>query len=231
MMPGMKLRLVFLVLLLLPVAFAQVGFFPAEPLSCSVDVPVIPALSPTSPSALVGDIFADCSHPIEASSAGTPMPQANLLLFLNISALSTTQPLLAIDAAGTPSNPNTLLCPTPATGCTGIVGASPYDGSTGHPNLFDGLTSGNLVTFFGVPLQAPIFGHLTFEFEGISVNPSILGPGAKVTAAFVESSGTLLQFPNPSITVAEVAAPEPASLSLCALALGLAVLRRRAARA
>ena len=222
-----------LVILLLPAAFAQAPLRSGT-ISCALSVPVIPALSPSSSSALVGDLFADCTDSVPAPSIGSLLPQTGLAVTFNLSVVDTTQPLWAFDAPGTPSNPNSLLCATPSTGCTGIVSNTPYDGSAGRPNLFEAVTSGFLIddvmVFYGVPIQSPgLTGHLSFEFKDISVSPLGQALGTKVYARFPDATD-MLNFTNPLQVVAVVAAPEPASLSLCALALGLAVLRRCAAR-
>jgi hypothetical protein len=74
----MARKLLFPMLLFVPAAFAQIGGISGGTLSCALSVPVIPALSPTSSSALVGNVFADCTSPTAAPSVGTPLPQDNL---------------------------------------------------------------------------------------------------------------------------------------------------------
>src|SRR5947209_4049688 len=182
-MKAWRLRL-FLILVFVSTAAAQI-VDPDNQLSCVVSVPVAPELDHSSVSALVGALRIDCNSGTPVP-AGLLLPQLEFDLFLNVSVLGTTQPMLAVDAPGTPSNPNVLVCPS-LSGCLGVStgGLDQYDGLPGHPNLFQGFSFANAVFFSGVPFEPPgPSGHITFELENISVDPSVLPPGFPVDVLF-----------------------------------------------
>lgn len=47
-------------------------------------------------------------------------------------------------------------CATAPSGCSIVSnGAKAYDGSPGHPNVFQGVVSNNTLTFYGAPFSNP----------------------------------------------------------------------------
>jgi uncharacterized protein (TIGR03437 family) len=100
------------------------------------------------------------------------------------------------------------LCATPATGCVQYVqqvtatapsplagqvlpvaSSSPTAAVTGA-NVFQGLVSGNAITFHGVPILAPVQSgaYRTFRITNVRVNATALGAGSAVGATPVVAS-------------------------------------------
>ena len=126
----------------------------------------------------------------------------------------------------TPFGPNApvTVCPTPATGCTEFVstvtppGGSPIPVATNTPqgsnatvagyNAFQGVVSGNTVTFNGVPILAPLSGVRTLRFTNIRVNATSLsaGPGGAapvIPSINISGAGSIIDS-NPTPTTAFV---------------------------
>jgi hypothetical protein len=96
-------------------------------------------------------------------------------------------------------------------------------------NTYSGtFTPGNLVAFAGVAYDTNQ-PTLSFEIHGVKVNPSLWGPSFQYLEDFAESGPLSITFiGNPIQTVAFNAnAPEPSTVSLAAMALGVVVLARR----
>jgi uncharacterized membrane protein len=184
---------------------------------CASNTAVTPTLRAEGFTERVGDIVVICTGGVVPVS-GSILPQANFTLFLNTAVTSRIQDpangaseaLLVIDEAGATANepfapPAQLACGTPETGCSITSnGAEPYDGTPGHPNVFEGIVTGNQVSFFGVPIQPPGNGNpRVFRFVNIRVNANGISLGGptpgQVTASLSISSGVLLS--NSTLTV------------------------------
>jgi hypothetical protein len=120
-----------------------------------------------------------------------------------------SEALLLIDEPGSglpgfgPSLPQ-VLCTTPATGCTAwagfpnspTLGVSPTvgavtvaGGSVAAPNVYQGVVSGNSVTFFGVPVLPPTTtGARVFRITNVRVNAQPLAGGSASGASPVQAS-------------------------------------------
>jgi len=101
------------------------------------------------------------------------------------------------------SNPNTTCVGNPAV-CSFNATALPP-----APNMFQGIVSGNQVTFFGVPVEAPgSTGQRVFRITNLRGNTSaITGGGAvpgQVTASISFSSSSSIPISNPTLVVAFV---------------------------
>jgi len=117
------------------------------------------------------------------------------------------------------------VCTTPLTGCTEIVGSvTPLNGpsagvpvavavDTGIPgtqgrNVFQGIVSGNSVTFFGIPVLAPVTtgAARVYRITNIRANATSLSGGSAagatpVIASISISGATSLLISNPTPTV------------------------------
>ena len=167
---------------------------PAGPAICTItNGAVTPLMRAEGLTEVVGDIIIACSGGTPVA-AGATLPQAVITLFLNTAVTSRlqdsnggTEALLIVDEPGSgevgagPASPQ-LACPTPLTGCTVVSnGVDPYDGSAGHPNVFQGVSSGNTISF-QVPISAPgNFGvgiapntFRIFRITNVRVNASAL---------------------------------------------------------
>ena len=121
---------------------------------------------------------------------------------------NTSEALLLIDEPGSglpgfgPSE-NQTLCTTPLTGCTAYAGypVSPTQtsttlgavttsgGSVPAPNVYQGVVSGNSVTFFGVPVMPPTTtGSRVFRITNVRVNAQPLAGGSASGASPVQAS-------------------------------------------
>src|SRR5262249_415206 len=135
-------------------SFAQVA---GSPFKC-ITLSSIPAyVRAEGYTELVGDIVLSCSGGTP-TAVGKLIPQANITILLNtrfagrIISNTGSEALLWIDGPGSPANPRQQLCGN-LNGC-----AVPGNGGTSdptQPNIFQGIVSGNAVTFFGIPIDPP----------------------------------------------------------------------------
>jgi hypothetical protein len=142
---------------------------------------------------------------------------------------STSEALLLIDEPGAQlfdannvqlygAAQNQVLCPSPLTGCAAVVGnvagttfnraVDGYLGTNGVTgtvparNVYQGVVSGNSVTFFGVPVFPPTTnGSRTYRVTNVRVNAQPLAGGSAsgatpVQASISVSGGTSLQISN-----------------------------------
>jgi len=222
--------LVALVLLLglTSIASAQVA---AGPFTCIANAAVPPTLRAEGLTELTGDIVLDCTGGVP-TLAGNFIPQVNFTVFLNTQITSkillpvgagantptVSEALLIVDEAGLPTSSPLLLC-TSANGCSitglGVVlpggvivsNGEPYNGTTGRPNVFQGIVIGNQVQFLGVPVDAPgTTGHRVFRFTNIRANANSIAPGASgipgQVQAYISASGsTSVPINNPTQVV------------------------------
>jgi hypothetical protein len=126
------------------------------------------------------------------------------------------------------TNANQILCSTPLTGCAAVVSSvTPTDGpfagtpvaaatpsaqgvtaSTPAANIYQGVVSGNTITFFGVPVLAPVTSGAsrTIRITNARVNATQLGGGSAagatpVIASISISGATSLLISNATPTV------------------------------
>jgi large repetitive protein len=218
-------------------ASAQVGTSPTGvasglPLTCGVtNGAVTPTLRAEGYTEETGDIVIVCSGGTPLA-AGSIIPTANITLFLNTTVTSRLLPtttasnaseaLLLVDEPGSgltgygPSlAQNFCAFPTVGAGPGGCVeyvsaGGVPVTAPGGvvtSPNVFQGVTSGNQVTFYGIPVQPPATAGLTsvYRITNVRVNANGITAGGatpgSVTASVSINSSTSLAITNSTLTV------------------------------
>jgi hypothetical protein len=184
-------------------------------LTCSTNVTVTPALRGEGYTEQTGDITITCTGGAVVAP-GTGIPLVNFQIFYNTTVTSRLLPtstggqtvnnaseaLLLIDepGSGLPGYGPSLgqkLCTTPATGCAAFVDSTP--GATFNtavssagvfaPNVYQGVVSGNSVTFFGVPVLPPTTtGARVFRITNVRVNAQPLAGGSASGASPVQAS-------------------------------------------
>lgn len=192
-----------LLLLVACVGASPLGAQVVSPMTCVTSGSAVPQLRSEGLTELVGDIVLVCSGGVPTPS-GKPIPQGNISILLNtlvtsrILANGGSEALLLIDE---PAPSQQLLCSGQnggsLSGCTvlGTGGSTnPFNGADpAHPNIFQGVVSGNSVTFAGVPIDPP--GPLqkrTYRITNIRANASSINPSAAFPGqifASVSSSG------------------------------------------
>jgi len=221
-------------ILALAVLSLFVGFASAQPsLVCSSNAGSTPTIRSEGMTELVGDIVITCAGGA-AVTAGTTIPTANITIFFGTAVTSRTgftssssEALLMIDDPGASLAPSAIapftwgatqpqvVCPTPSTGCTAetsSIAGPTYSNSgsnilaLGAHNVYQGLVSGNSVTFQGVPILAPgTTGNRVFRITNVRVNASGLNASGTAPApvnAFISVSGsTALPLTNSQIVV------------------------------
>jgi hypothetical protein len=210
------------------VASAQTA---VNPFTCVANAAVPPTVRAEGLTELVGDIVLDCTGgtptPATTTLGISPfIPQVNFTIFLNTNVTSRivnttnnlSEALLVVDEPGTVANNSPLLLCGSANGCSftgkgylqnGLIynGGESYDGTTGRPNVFQGIVSGNQVQFLGVPVDAPgTSGHRVFRFTNIRANASGISAGSSGTPgsiqALISASGsTSVPINNPTQVV------------------------------
>ena len=131
------------------------GRFPAA-LICNANAAVPPQLRAEGLTEFVGDLVLTCTGgtPI---GAGVALPKLNITVFLNTNATSRvlsspwSEALMLIDE---PASSAQLPCQTADNVCSILgtgTGVGTYSGSTGRPNVFQGKTSNNQITWTDTP--------------------------------------------------------------------------------
>ena len=209
--------LVYLLTLVAAGASGQGG----TPLACTVSTSVTPLIRAEGASELVGDVVLNCTGGTPTPN-GNAVPQGNIQLFLLGSAAVTSRILSASGTWGEPllifnepgvSNSNPQLACASVSGTCAVTGAGPsgtYDGSTGHPNIFQGSVVSNMVNFLGIPIDPPgPSGTLVLRITNVRANASAVPTGPSGTPgqlqAFLAVSGsTSVSLNNPTQVVAFV---------------------------
>jgi uncharacterized protein (TIGR03437 family) len=128
-----------------------------RPFTCNPAVPATPTIRFEGVTELTGDILITCTGGTP-TAAGLPIPLTTLTLTLNARVTSrilsndASEALILLDE---PTNQSA--CTSPFAGCpvTGTGGVNLYDGSPGHPNIFQAQqTSPNTLTWDNLPLDA-----------------------------------------------------------------------------
>ena len=193
-------RWALLALLLIGVpAWAQVA---GPPLVCSVSVPNPQNLRGTGQSELVADILISCAN-------GTPafqlVPTVTVLATFNTNLtnriLSNTglyAPYLdAVLLVDDPAPASQLMCVSTDNTCTILSSGNPtqtYDGTTGHPNVFQGVqaTQPTTLVFPNVPLDPAGANNVrTLRIKNVRLNATGLTAGSTATVSINVTNTTM----------------------------------------
>ncbi|MGB9458239.1 MAG: hypothetical protein WCB12_19485 [Bryobacteraceae bacterium] len=216
------LALSVLALVFTGVASAQVTGVGA-PMTCVAGTAVPPQLRTEGYTELVGDITLDCTGGT-APLDGALIPQANIVVNLQGTITSRligsgSEALLMIDEPGSglggvgPSEPQ-FLCTTPLIGCQAYVGTitgstapvTTSGGTAPAQNVFQGVTNGSQVTFFGVPILAPVTSTFSrvYRITNLRVNANGItggGSGFQSVLAQISVNNVQVSVTNPTVTV------------------------------
>ena len=213
-------------------------------MTCATNVSVTPTLRAEGYTEQTGDVTLSCTGGANIV-VGAQIPQVNIQIFLNTAVTSrlfstgpnVSEALLLIDEPGSgltpvvpgfgPAAPQNV-CGTPATGCIeyvsdvgGVaVATDTVAGTAPGRNVFQGIVSGNSVTFFGIPVLPPVTSGTSrvFRITNIRANATSLSGGSAagatpVIASISISGATSLLITNPTPTVGFVQAGLSASAS------------------
>jgi hypothetical protein len=218
------LALSVLALVFTGVASAQITSGEGTATTCVAGTAVPPQLRTEGYTELVGDITLVCSGGT-APAVGNVIPQANIVVQLPGTITSrligsASEALLLIDEPGAsslaglgPSEPQTL-CTTPLIGCQAWVGVvsgfdapvTPQYSTTLASNVFQGVTTGSQVTFFGVPILAPVTTGVSrvIRITNLRVNANGItggGSGFQSVLAQISVNNVQVSVTNPTVTV------------------------------
>ncbi len=200
-------------------------------LICQAGTAVPPQLRTEGYTELVGDITLICSGG-SGLVAGQPVPLANVVVNLQGTITSRligsgSEALLMIDEPGAvglggvgPAESQNL-CPNAFSGCQAWVGTVSNGGGTGidivngptgaasttpAPNVYQGVTSGSQVTFFGVPILAPVTSGTSrvLRITNLRVNANGItggGSGFQSVLAQISVNNVQVSVTNPTVTV------------------------------
>jgi len=202
-------------------ASAQVGgTVGGTPLSCQTQATVTPQLRSEGYTEQTGDIVIQCTGGT-VQAIGANIPLVNIAVFYNTPVTSrlygssgASEALLMIDEPGSglsgygPMQPQTL-CTTPLVGCPATVGGINNlvsNGYTNPANMYQGIVTGQTVTFYGVPALAPgTQGTRVFRITNVRVNAAPLGGSVSgsqpVNASISISGATSLLIPQSTLAV------------------------------
>ncbi len=168
----------------------------AGPATCTPNTSVTPTMRGEGMTEQAGDVAFVCTGGT-ATANGAAVPTFNITAALNVPLTSRVlaspwgEPLLLVDE---PAPASQLACQTANGECTlnGAAtsdGANQYDGSFGHPNVFQGQVSGNTVTFPNVPIDARPSSSRVLRITNLRADVTGIpssggGPPGSVTATF-----------------------------------------------
>jgi hypothetical protein len=196
-------------------ASAQVTGGGGTQLICSVNTAATPTLRSEGITEQVGDIVITCTGGTPLAT-GVSVPQVNITISLTSQVTSrllasggVSEALLMLDEPNSGLSPIVpgfgpgapfVGCATPSTGCPAnssivIVGGNPVVTSvtpgtaTSGPNVFQGIVSGNQVTFFGVPINPPgTTSSRVIRVTNVRTNANGIGGGSASGSIPVQAS-------------------------------------------
>jgi uncharacterized protein (TIGR03437 family) len=208
--------------------FSSFAIGQTPPLQCTFNAAITPTIRAEGLTELVGDIVLNCSGGTPTAN-GQPVPSADLTVFLStsitsrVTATGYSEALLIFDEPHSVVNPSVpmLVCGAPSTNDDGTgtcsvagtgSGKSTYDGSVGHPNVFQ-AQSGTLdsLVWKGIPIDPPgSTATRIIRITNLRANASQIGVStglipSQVVAALSISTPSLLPLNNPQQTVAFIA--------------------------
>lgn len=230
---GCSRGLAALALLLIPALPVE-----AQPFSCSANSATPPLLRAEGHTELVTDMLLTCSGGTP-TPLGQPVPQYNLQIFLNTNVTSRlltgpwSEALLTIDepqpttqlVCGAPTAPAAPAGVCPITGSG--TGMGLYDGTPGHPNVFQGQSAGsNSILFASIPVDPPapalvrVLRLTNVRADTFALGFSPIGSVPPAVTMTIASTLPVSQFPNASIvgfsfSGVQFSAPAPAILQQC----------------
>jgi hypothetical protein len=199
-------------------------------LVCTAGTAVPPQLRTEGYTELVGDITLICTGGT-APAMGQPIQLANVVVNMQgtitsrlLGTSGQSEALLMIDEPGATSlsgvgpAESQSLCTTPFSGCQAWVGTVTNGGGTGvdivtasggttpAPNVYQGITSGSQVTFFGVPILAPVSTGVSrvLRITNLRVNANGItggGSGFQSVLAQISINNVQVSVNNPTVTV------------------------------
>ena len=163
------------------VAFAQV------PLNCSLDAATPATLRSTGATEATSDLLVTCTGGVP-TSLGQSVPPVAFTFTSNAgvsSRLLSSGGSEALMLAEEPVPSSQSACTSSGGACNVLGtgnGVGTYDGSTGHPNIFQGgQSAANAVTFANIPLDPPGSTTVrTFRFTNIKVNATSVTAGTPI---------------------------------------------------
>lgn len=203
-------------------------------IQCITNAGVPPLIPAEALASYAGDVTLQCTGGTPAAT-DTSLPQVDIRMTLNTDVASRltstgfTEALLIIDEPHSASNPMIPLTPCGASGSnddgTGVCSitsngsGAAYDGSSGHPNVFQGrLESANTILWKSIPINAPgASGVRTLRFTNVRVNGNELGVSqtqmpTQVTAQFsVTPGGVAITNAQVTVGIVEQAFYRPAN--------------------
>ena len=171
-------------LLLNLIVFSTVGFAQV-PLRCSLDAATTALLRSTGATEATSDLIVTCT-----GGAPTALGQAvppTTFTFTSNAGVTSRQIGSGLEALMLAEEPAPSIQSACASGaCTVLgtgTGVGTYDGSTGHPNIFQGAQAGaNAVTFSSIPLDPPgSTSSRTLRFTNLKVDATSVSAGSPVT--------------------------------------------------
>ena len=201
-----------------------------NPLTCTTNVTVTPALRGEGYTELTGDITISCFGGT-VPAPGTPIPSVDItvLYYTNVTSRllptvgdpatnNVSEALLLIDepSAGLGTYGSSLPqlpCITPLIGCAAVVGSVPgptyntavSSGSSPAPNVYQGVVNSNSVIFHGIPVLVPgATGSRVFRITNVRVSAQYLAVGQSavpVQALLSISGGISMPIQNPALIV------------------------------
>ena len=147
-----------LTICVLLISAASAAWAQQRPFDCTATTPVTPVIRMEGVTEQTGDIILSCAGGTP-TAAGQPIPVTNLTLTFNatisgrILSNGASEAMLLFDEPTAQSG-----CLTPNPGCPviGTGGQGTYDGSAGHPNIFQAQQiSPTTLAWYNLPMDAP----------------------------------------------------------------------------
>lgn len=202
-------------------------------MQCTFNAAVTPTIRGEGLAEQTGDVVVGCTGGTPTAN-GQIIPQVNITVTLNTNVTSrlTLNPysevLLILDEPHSPSNPSIPLSVCDPNNVSSAIcsilgngtGQGIYNGSTGHPNVFQGrVIAANQVLFLAVPIDPPgASGNRILRITNIRANASLLGISStlvptQVVASIGVSPSAALPLTNSDVTVAFIIAGSTAAVS------------------